>query len=391
MREPGAIGLSLSGGGSRAIAFHLGCMRALEDRGLLDRISVLSTVSGGSVVGAMWAYEDVPFADFEDRVLRLLRDGLIWGIARHTLASPETLRIAAAVAVSGVAAAAGGVVRAVVRLAGLAGIQGPRTARIAAAATAPVRRFASRTTAFERFLRHRLFPTQSMEDVSRDGLTVVINAAELRTGTAFRFGSSASGTWRSGTLRETPSVARAVAASAAFPALLPALDLNLEFERRGEMTTRRVILTDGGVYDNLGISCMLPGKSADFSTNAHPVDFIIACDAGQGMPSGMARPFGWVTRMLASINTMHRRSQTQLYDLLHRMAANGEIKGFLLPYLGQIDERLPITPTDLVPRDAVMGYPTDFSPMSDVNIKLLAGRGEQLTRLLIDQYASQLD
>ena len=34
------IGLALSGGGSRAIAFHLGCLRALNQLGLLDRVSV---------------------------------------------------------------------------------------------------------------------------------------------------------------------------------------------------------------------------------------------------------------------------------------------------------------------------------------------------------------
>ena len=227
MREPGAIGLSLSGGGSRAIAFHLGCMRALEDRGLLDRISVLSTVSGGSIVGAMWAYDDVPFAEFEGRVLRLLRNGLIWGIARHTFVSPETPRIAAAIAVSGAAAAAGGVVRALVRV--RRDWQACRGQESAKMATRPRPRRSAASPAGRRRSSgssvSRLFPTQSMEDVGREGLTVVINAAELRTGTAFRFGSSASGTWRSGALREMPSVARAVAASAAFPALLPALDL----------------------------------------------------------------------------------------------------------------------------------------------------------------------
>lgn len=41
------VGLALSGGGSRAIAFHLGCLRALHDRGVLNRLRVISSVSGG--------------------------------------------------------------------------------------------------------------------------------------------------------------------------------------------------------------------------------------------------------------------------------------------------------------------------------------------------------
>jgi NTE family protein len=36
---------------------------------------------------------------------------------------------------------------------------------------------------------------------------------------------------------------------------------------------------------------MLPGRLSEFSTNALPVDFIIACDAGAHMPRGTARPY----------------------------------------------------------------------------------------------------
>ena len=46
------IGLALSGGGVRAAAFHLGVLRRLAAEGLLERVSVISTVSGGSLVTA---------------------------------------------------------------------------------------------------------------------------------------------------------------------------------------------------------------------------------------------------------------------------------------------------------------------------------------------------
>lgn len=35
------IALALSGGGSRAIAFHLGCLRALNSRGLLKNLKTI--------------------------------------------------------------------------------------------------------------------------------------------------------------------------------------------------------------------------------------------------------------------------------------------------------------------------------------------------------------
>ena len=54
------IALSLSGGGYRAAAFHLGTMTYLdmvqfEDRSLLERVKVLSTVSGGTFTGVKYA------------------------------------------------------------------------------------------------------------------------------------------------------------------------------------------------------------------------------------------------------------------------------------------------------------------------------------------------
>jgi NTE family protein len=251
-------------------------------------------------------------------------------------------------------------------------------------------RFASFTTAFERHLVRRYFGDRRMDGVSRRELSVVINAAELRTETAFRYGSIESGCWRFGRLTDTPLVATAVAASAAFPAFLPALDHYLTFTKNGVETKHRAIITDGGVYDNLGVSCMLPGRSSEFSTNVFPVNFIIACDAGQGIPSGARRPTFWMSRMLATVMTIHRRTQTMTQNLLHRMAVSGEIQGFLMPYLGQRDSALPVRPADLVSREQVVDYPTNFNPMSKRDIDKLSKRGEQLTRCLLDTYAPEL-
>jgi NTE family protein len=71
-------------------------------------------------------------------------------------------------------------------------------------------------------------------------------------------------------------------------------------------------------------------------------------------------------------------------------SAAGEIKGFVMPYLGQVDERLPVRPSDLVPRQAVVDYPTDFNPMSKANVEKLSTRSEQPTNALLDVYAPDL-
>lgn len=384
------IGLALSGGGSRAIAFHLGCLRALHDRGILDKVSVLSAVSGGSVIAALYAYNNEPFEVFERRVEAVLRQGMTLGIVRQIFLSFEFPKIVLANLLAGLAALFGrfiGLVALVLRWIGT-----PQTwlQTLAERTLDLLPRFASRTTAFERHLEHHYFGTMRMDAVARQDLTVVINAAELRTETSFRFGSFESGCWRFGRLSEPPKVATAVAASAAFPAFLPAIDRRLRFRGTAGVTVERTIITDGGVYDNLGITCMLPGRSSEFSTNAVPVDFIIVCDAGAGLPTGARRPYFWPTRMLATTLTIHRRTQTLMQNLLHRMAASGEISGFIMPYLGQRDESLPFRPGDFVTRDETFAYPTDFSRMSKSDIEKLGRRGEQLTNVLIEAYAAHL-
>lgn len=46
------IGLALSGGGYRATIYHLGVLRFLRDAGLLSRVSHITSVSGGSIMAA---------------------------------------------------------------------------------------------------------------------------------------------------------------------------------------------------------------------------------------------------------------------------------------------------------------------------------------------------
>jgi predicted acylesterase/phospholipase RssA len=48
------LGLSLAGGGFRASLFHIGVLRRLAEMDMLRYVEVLSTVSGGSIVGALY-------------------------------------------------------------------------------------------------------------------------------------------------------------------------------------------------------------------------------------------------------------------------------------------------------------------------------------------------
>ena len=48
------IGLALSGGGFRAALFHVGVLARLAELGILRRVEVISSVSGGSIIGALY-------------------------------------------------------------------------------------------------------------------------------------------------------------------------------------------------------------------------------------------------------------------------------------------------------------------------------------------------
>lgn len=59
-KPPMQIALALSGGGYRAAAFSLGAISYLQEvvingRPLLEHVSVLSTVSGGTITGTRYA------------------------------------------------------------------------------------------------------------------------------------------------------------------------------------------------------------------------------------------------------------------------------------------------------------------------------------------------
>ncbi|WNI14074.1 patatin-like phospholipase family protein [Actinacidiphila sp. ITFR-21] len=311
---------ALSGGGSRAAAFHLGCLRALHDRDLLDHVRVVSGISGGSLLAALWAYGPTDFADFDASTTDLLRSGLQRDIARQAFTPSAVVRNLAAATCAG----ARGLLS--------------RTSSVSVA------RPANRTDALATVLTHKAFGTRTMADVTHPGLDIVLTATDLATTNAVRFGSARSGCSRYGTITEPINVATAVAASAAYPALLPALDRTFTFQHRdGHHQQHTVLLTDGGVYDNLGLSVLEPGRSPHHTQHVYDVPFIISCDAGMGELTVKA-PHFMLGRLSRSFTTVHRKAQDSARTRLHEWAASGRIDGFALAYLGMKDDRLPAPP-----------------------------------------------
>jgi len=216
------IGLCLSGGGFRAMVFHLGALWRINEFGLLPKINRFSSVSGGSITnGALaCAWKRLVFD----------AEGIATNFA-DLLAKP-------------ILAFAGTNVDVKAVLIGLLPTQ--------SAARRVARAYDS-----------SLFHGATLRDLPIDSPRFVFNATNLMSGGLFRMSPKYVADYRVGQIcRPGFRLADVVAASSAFPPVLSPFDLDL----RGEVTanipgtslhrppyTQRATLTDGGVYDNLGL------------------------------------------------------------------------------------------------------------------------------------------
>ena len=91
------VGFSLSGGGIRALTFHLGVIKFLAEFGIWEHVKVVSSVSGGSLaVGLMialnrgiWPSSEDFLGMLDERAKETLtRVDLEWAIVRKLLSRP---------------------------------------------------------------------------------------------------------------------------------------------------------------------------------------------------------------------------------------------------------------------------------------------------------------
>jgi NTE family protein len=214
------VALCLSGGGYRAMLFHVGSLWRLNDSGYLPRLKRISSVSGGSITAAQLAvawpeldFSAGPAPQFVERVAAPLRR-----------LGGETIDFS-------------GIFRGILT-------PGSISEKVAAA-----------------YKKH-LFGDRTLQDLPDDP-RFVINATNLQSAVLWRFSKPYMRDYRVGEVRAPRlELASAVAASGAFPPLLSPVTLRpkptewtpgsgLDLQR--PPFTEKVFLTDGGVYDNLGL------------------------------------------------------------------------------------------------------------------------------------------
>lgn len=243
------LALCLSGGGFRASLFHLGVLRRLWELGILGRVTTLSSVSGGSILAgfladAMCRHGWTSLAEVTDWEHQIAgsfrrfvsRDLCTWPILAHALWSWA--------------------------------FPGPR-------ARAMVRRYQGRLSG----RRLREIP---------ESPRFVFCATDVAFGVSWVFTRARVGDYRAGYARTPASLplAYAVAASACFPPVFGPMRVPIppgEF-RRGKYREadrarimQRVALSDGGVYDNLGLEPALRNHhTAIVSDAGAPFDFKVS-------------------------------------------------------------------------------------------------------------------
>jgi predicted acylesterase/phospholipase RssA len=240
------IGLALSGGGFRATLFHLGVVRFLYEAGSLTSVKRISAVSGGSILAAHlalnWELYTGPHEAFDTAargLLQFVRDDVRGRVVRRWI---------------------------------LGWLTGPRLL------LPRPRRWTGLNLLVGQYAR--LFGDATLKDLRGPGRPdVALNCTSLSTGDACYFNASGF-TWN---VREehvaapdTP-LALAVAASSAFPPLFPPITISHETlycDKRKFPHAHH--LTDGGVYDNLGIDRLVGQKSSELPKD---LSSIIVSDA----------------------------------------------------------------------------------------------------------------
>jgi len=218
------MALCLSGGGYRAMLYHTGVLWRLNEIGLLPRLNRISSVSGGSITAGVLA--------------------LNWKDLKFTNGTAENFEEV--------------IVKPIQQLA-------DRTIDVSSVVIGSLW-FGSVGDQIAESYRKYLFGNATLQDIVDEvpgaSPRFVFNATNVQSGVLWRFMKPYMRDYRVGeVLKPKVDLAVVVAASSAFPPVLSPVELNLnpnDFTPNsgtldGNHYRTQVVLTDGGVYDNLGL------------------------------------------------------------------------------------------------------------------------------------------
>jgi len=280
------IGLALSGGGYRAMMFHVGVLIRLNQTALLRKVKTISSVSGGSitagVLGMCW------------KDLRFEGD-----VAANFGIVVDRLRKMAETSVD-----AGAVIKGIL-------FPGSISDRVA--------------QAYDSVLFEGAKLDALPDDSQAGNPRFVINATNIQTADLWRFSRDTMGDYRVGLVQHPDvSLAAAVAASSAFPPVLSPATLNITqpvvnmpgADLHTEPYTKQAILSDGGVYDNLGLETI----TKRYTT-------LLVSDAGQKIAPEGDPPHDWARHSLRVLDVIDNQVRSLRKRYLIEAYQRGEHTG----------------------------------------------------------------
>lgn len=327
MKHPGdRIGLALSGGGFRATLFHLGVVRFLFEADLLKSVRLVSAVSGGSILAAHlilnWekytgskedfdaaAREVLNFvqADIRGRVLRRWVLGCSTVVPRFLLSKEWQWSLVNLLQ------------REYARLFRVSDASSDAAPKLAAIPESGGAREATTNPTGVATYREA-----TIKDIRGGRPAVRFNCTSLTTGDPCYFDQAGFGWYKDGVI-EAPMpalglrMAYVVTASSAFPPLFPPVEISHEtLSCDHQQFEHEQRLTDGGVYDNLGIGALIAKyPEGKFAPEQIPFGTIIISDAEGNFDSDFDTKYSFpVNRNVrASDLLMKRVSVLQLEDL----------------------------------------------------------------------------
>lgn len=271
------IGLCLSGGGYRAMIYHVGALLRLNELGFLPRLQEIASVSGGSITAGMLALA-WPRLRFD-----------AGGAAENFVAevAEPLLRFSR--------------VRVDVKAIAFGLVPGCRASDSVAAA----------------YDRH-LFRGAGLQDLP-DSPRFTFMATNLQTGSGWRFAKAYAADFRVGKI-ETPGLplALVVAASSAFPPFLSpvriafppgAVQPTQGADLHRSPFTELAVLSDGGVYDNLGLERVWKRCRT-----------VLVSNAGKTVPE-IGSPTGrWIGQTLRTLNLVQQQAENSRRRMLFGMS-----------------------------------------------------------------------
>ncbi len=354
------IALALSGGGIRAMVFHLGVLRFLAENNALERVSHISTVSGGSLVLGLLLQDTQMQWPTSSQYLgtslpsirkRLCTQSLIGGMLRQ-LKSPRNWGF-----------------------------------------------LFSRANLLAYALRDEWGVTTNLSELPIKP-EWSINGTTAETGKRFRFKQKDLGDY---VLGYAPShdfpLANALAVSAAFPGGIGPLaiaadehewkkrawDEPIENAKRVPPPYPHLHLYDGGVYDNLGLEPFFDAGKGIVKANLPEEATIIVSDAGAPLIQGfsLSRLNPWRMKRVADIMSDQSRA-LRIRTFVHYILKERGKGAYL--YIGEsVSDDIPCTSAAFA-----SGFPTTLKKLSESEFDKIMEHGYQVSKKFYREYGCAL-